>query len=110
MQSGICPASGSRTTDTSTAVAAGAADAGRELKRVNFGCSGATSASLVATTGCDSASLAPGAAPYDSATQLDAAVGFLEDHPGEVALITVSVGGNDVFPCAVASDTLVECA
>lgn len=89
-------------------VVAGAADAGRPLQVINVGCSGATTASLIGTPGCEPAALAPGADPY-STTQLDAAVAFLEAHPGEVALITVSIGGNDVIPCAITGPDLVAC-
>ena len=90
-------------------VVEGAADAGRPLQLVNVGCSGATTASLIGVAGCAADSLAPGAAPYDSITQIDAAVEFLEAHPGEVALITVSIGGNDVIPCAITGAELVAC-
>jgi lysophospholipase L1-like esterase len=69
------------------------------LELVNFGCAGATTTSLVTTKGCPAPALGPGAAPYDTQTQLEAAEAFLEAHPGQVDLITVSIGGNDVTAC-----------
>ena len=54
--------------------------------------------------GCPSVALGPGAAPYDSQTQIEAAEAFLQAHPGQVDLITVSIGGNDVTKCAAQPD------
>ena len=72
---------------------------------VNFGCGGATTASMLSSSGCTSGQYGPGAAHY-SATQTAAAVAFLKAHRGHIALITVSIGGNDVIPCGVRSDAL----
>lgn len=36
---------------------------------------------------------------YPAGSQLDAAVAFLDEHPGEVALITITIGANDIFNC-----------
>ncbi len=69
------------------------------LELVNFGCAGATTTSLVTTKGCPAPALGPGATPYDAQTQLEAAEAFLQAHPGQVDLITVSIGGNDVTAC-----------
>jgi len=78
----------------------------------NFGCGGATSDSILTFTGvCGSpGSYGPPAAtnagtipPGDSQEQ--AAVTFITAHPGQIGLITVSIGGNDVTPCAAASPT-----
>ena len=74
------------------------------LELVNLGCAGATTTSLVTTKGCPAPALGPGAAPYDTQTQLEAAEAFLQAHPGEVDLITVSIGGNDVTACGGAPD------
>ena len=70
------------------------------LELANFACSGATTTSLLNDVGCPSVALGPGAAPYDSQTQIEAAEAFLQAHPGQVDLITVSIGGNDVTKCA----------
>ncbi len=75
----------------------------------NFGCGGATSESLNDFTGvCGVDQYGPPAAtdagvipPGDS--QVEAADAFITAHPGQIGLITVSIGGNDVTPCAAAS-------
>jgi lysophospholipase L1-like esterase len=74
------------------------------LQLVNFGCGGATTTSVLEAKGCSPRGLGPGATPYDEQTQLEAAEAFLREHPGEVDLITVSIGGNDVTSCAGAVD------
>ena len=53
----------------------------------NVGCSGETSSSMITGTHphCQ----------YPEGSQLDAAVAFLQAHPGQVAFITVEVGAND---------------
>lgn len=68
-----------------------------ELKvqhHVKLGCPGETTTSMIdgppAIPLCD---YGPGV------SQLDAAMAFLEDHPGQVALITIDIGVNDVLPC-----------
>ncbi|MBX3314542.1 MAG: hypothetical protein KF906_09500 [Actinobacteria bacterium] len=73
---------------------------GYDLELVNFGCGGATVTSLVDTDGCKVPARAPGGPVYDDESQLDAAIDYLHDHEGEVRLITVSIGGNDVTKCA----------
>ena len=74
------------------------------LELANFACSGATTTSLLNDVGCPKIALGPGAAPYDSQTQIAAAEAFLQAHPGQVDLITVSIGGNDVTKCAAQPD------
>ena len=74
------------------------------LELANFACSGATTTSLLNDNGCPSIALGPGAAAYDSQTQIEAAEAFLQAHPGQVDLITVSIGGNDVTKCAAQPD------
>ena len=74
------------------------------LELANFACSGATTTSLLNDVGCPSVALGAGAAPYDSQTQIEAAEAFLQAHPGQVDLITVSIGGNDVTKCAAQPD------
>ena len=74
------------------------------LQLVNVGCAGATTLSLVSIKGCDADRLGPGATPYPDQTQLEAAESFLQAHPAQVALITVSIGGNDVTPCGTNPD------
>jgi lysophospholipase L1-like esterase len=75
---------------------------GYDLTLVNVGCSGATTTSVLQAPGCRPTGLGPGAASYGSQTQADAAVEALQQHKGSTALITVSIGGNDITACALA--------
>ena len=81
---------------------------GYDLELVNFGCGGATTKSIIATKGCAKRARAIGGPGY-SGTQADAAAKFLRAHRGEVALVTVSIGGNDVTACARGGQDPVEC-
>jgi lysophospholipase L1-like esterase len=74
------------------------------LELTNFACSGATTTSLLHDVGCPNVALGVGAAPYDDQTQIEAAEAFLQTHPGQVDMITVSIGGNDVTKCAAQPD------
>lgn len=76
---------------------------GRDLTLVNFGCSGATTSSLLHTAGCGAAQLSPGASPYAGKTQVAAAEEFLRAHRNHVALVTVVIGGNDLLHCGTAA-------
>jgi lysophospholipase L1-like esterase len=73
---------------------------GHRLRLVNFGCGGATTVSLLEQRNCDPRALGPGGRRYAGRTQIGAAERFLRRHRGEVGLITVSIGGNDVTRCA----------
>jgi lysophospholipase L1-like esterase len=72
------------------------------LQLVNFGCGGATTASILLEKGC-SAPFGPPASTaaiaYPDQTQAEAAESFIREHRGEIGLITVSIGGNDVTRC-----------
>jgi lysophospholipase L1-like esterase len=71
------------------------------LTLVNFGCAGATTASLVSSIGCPAVlPHTAGAMAYPTTTQEAAADAFLTAHRGHIGLITVTIGGNDVIPCA----------
>jgi lysophospholipase L1-like esterase len=83
-----------------------AAEAGYDLELVNFGCGGATTTSILESPGCPEGALGPDADSYDGESQADAAEAFLEEHQGEVALVTVSIGGNDVTSCAAEADAV----
>jgi lysophospholipase L1-like esterase len=76
---------------------------GYRLKLVQFGCGGTTTVSILQSKGCAKAQR-PVSGPKYSSTQAVAAERFLKRHRGQVALITVSVGGNDVTACAKQSD------
>jgi len=76
---------------------------GHKLKLVNFGCGGETTGSILQRkTKCRG--LGPGGVDYAGRTQAAAAVKFLRAHKGQVKLITVSIGGNDVTSCAREAD------
>jgi lysophospholipase L1-like esterase len=76
---------------------------GYDLELVNFGCGGETTTSILErTTECIVPAI--GGPSYEGRTQTDAAVRFLKKQRGEVELITVSIGGNDVTACASASE------
>ena len=97
--SGYQPGTGNTTVGFAYQVAAESQGSAHPLELYNVGCAGATTTSLVSSKGCPAQALGPGATPYDQ-TQLEAAEAFLRAHPGAVALITVSIGGNDVTKCA----------
>ncbi|HUY22062.1 MAG TPA: SGNH/GDSL hydrolase family protein [Acidimicrobiales bacterium] len=80
-----------------------------KMTLVNFGCGGATSDSILTFTGrCGVDAYGPPAAlnpgPIAAGqSQVTAAEAFIATHPGQIGLITVSIGGNDVTPCAAAA-------
>lgn len=76
------------------------------LRLINVACSGATSTSLRDDTGCAPANRALDAADPAGRTQLDAAVQALREYEGQVGLVTVVIGGNDLAPCARAAQPL----
>lgn len=76
---------------------------GYHLKLVNFGCAGATTDSALHSPGCVSHYLARGAPNYTQ-PQAAAALSYVRAHRGHVALITVSLGGNDFRTCITAAD------
>jgi lysophospholipase L1-like esterase len=67
---------------------------GEHLRLVKLGCGGETTASMI---GESADSLCPG--DYDSGSQLGDAVEFLDEHPGQMAFITIDIGVNDIFVC-----------
>jgi lysophospholipase L1-like esterase len=71
---------------------------GYKLKVVNFGCAGATTTSMMQAIGCPRDGLGPGAKPFNK-TQIAAATDFIKANRKKVALITVSISGNDVTSC-----------
>jgi lysophospholipase L1-like esterase len=77
-----------------------------KMRLENFGCGGATTTSILSSTGCTTSGYGPGAAidpvAYPATTQVAAAVAFIAANPGRVGLVTVSIGGNDVTRCASA--------
>jgi lysophospholipase L1-like esterase len=77
------------------------------LTLANFGCGGATTASIIDTVGCpDVLPHTAGAHFYPTMTQAAAADAFLSAHRGHIGLITVSIGGNDVTACAAQANPI----
>ena len=80
-----------------------------KMTLVNFGCGGATTVSILDPTAlCDNVHFGPPAATNAGAvplgeSQIQAADAFIAMHTGHIGLITVSIGGNDVTPCAAAA-------
>jgi lysophospholipase L1-like esterase len=71
------------------------------LTLVNFGCAGATTTSLLQTVGCPVVlPHTAGGQSYSTTTQAAAALAFITAHRGHIGLITVTIGGNDIVPCA----------
>ncbi len=70
----------------------------------NFGCGGATSASILYTDGCRPGGLANNGVSYPSEPQAVAAVNFIRAHRGHIGLITLSIGWNDFDPCVGMAD------
>ncbi len=84
-----------------------------KLQLENFGCGGATTTSLFTALGCTSAGYGPPAAtdavPYTGISQVQAALNFIAApaNKGDVGLVTVSIGGNDVTSCANAAESAI---
>ncbi len=60
------------------------------LQVVDMACSSETTGTMLANSLC---------APAPQRSQQQEAVAFLQAHQGQVALITLDIGGNDVLPC-----------
>jgi lysophospholipase L1-like esterase len=65
------------------------AAAGAELEVENLGCSGETTTSLIEGGKCT----------FDEGSQLEQAEAVLAERAGEVALVTIDIGGNDLLRC-----------
>lgn len=74
----------------------------------NFACDGATTASIVDQVGCPVPSPGPDTVSYPKEIQAAAADRFIAQHRGQIGLITVSIGGNDLLDCTAAA-TFVPC-
>jgi lysophospholipase L1-like esterase len=76
------------------------------LRLENFGCTGATSVSILHAKGCAGHIAAIDAVTYSSSPQAAAAEAFIRAHRESIALITVSIGGNDVTKCATVASPI----
>jgi lysophospholipase L1-like esterase len=81
---------------------------GDDLTLRNFACDGATTATILQQDGCSLAAPGPDTVSYAGRTQAAAADRFIAHHPGQIGLITVSIGGNDILGCAAAA-ILISC-
>jgi lysophospholipase L1-like esterase len=78
---------------------------GYKLQLVNFGCGGETSVSILERKK-KCAGLGPDGEKYAGRTQVAAAERFLRTHRGQIGLVTVAIGGNDVTACAKEADPI----
>lgn len=60
------------------------------LELVKLGCVGETTQAMIAGGGICS---------YEQGSQLNEALAFLEDHPGQIAFVTLDIGANDISRC-----------
>jgi hypothetical protein len=60
---------------------------GEHLRLVKLGCGGESTATMITDSRCQ----------YGTGSQLGDAVEFLDQHPGEIAFITIDIGANDIF-------------
>ena len=81
---------------------------GYDLKVVNFGCVAATTSQMMRQAGCPAGFLGPGAKPFGK-SQIEAAVEFIRANRRAVALITVSIGGNDFLGKCLSAGDPVAC-
>ncbi len=81
-----------------------------KLQLENFGCSGATTTSLLNSIGCGQGAAYDPVA-YPTETQEQAVLDFISAHPAKVSLITVSIGGNDIDNCSgsLPTNQLIAC-
>ena len=52
---------------------------------------------MMTVIGCPAMSQPPGGVAYPNVTQLAAAISFIKANPGQIALITITIGGNDLL-------------
>jgi lysophospholipase L1-like esterase len=82
-----------------------ARERGHDFRLVNFGCGGETTTSILnRKKACRGPAI--GGPRYAGRTQVEAATRFLRRHRGEVGLVTISIGGNDVTACVEAAEPI----
>jgi lysophospholipase L1-like esterase len=72
------------------------------LRLVKLGCPGETTTSMISGGVCPATAYQP----YGASDQLDAAVHFLTAHRGQVALVTLDIGANNVDGCFSGTDVV----
>jgi lysophospholipase L1-like esterase len=75
----------------------------RDLRLVKLGCSGETTATMINGGICGYSGDHEYSQTGDTGSQLAAVLAFLGSHRGEVPLITIDIGANDLNPCLVLS-------
>jgi lysophospholipase L1-like esterase len=76
---------------------------GDHLTLENFACDGATSETLLDQHGCERTPPGPDTVTYTAVSQATAAERFVSEHRGQIGLVTVSIGGNDLLGCSAAT-------
>ena len=71
----------------------------RGTRLVKLGCSGETTSTMVRGGRCDY----PASGSRQAGSQLAAATSYLAAHPGQVSLITIDIGANDLSSCRAGS-------
>jgi lysophospholipase L1-like esterase len=66
------------------------------LQEVDIGCAGETTTTFLSGGHC----------PYEQGSQLAAAEAFLTSHQGQVAFVTIDIGGDDITGCATTAPSL----
>jgi lysophospholipase L1-like esterase len=79
---------------------------GAHLTLANFACGGATIQAMLDHPGCAFPPRPETAVPYPDVSQVTAVEQFIVAHPGQVKLISISIGGNDVQVCANAQNPI----
>jgi hypothetical protein len=82
---------------------------GYRFDLLNFGCGGATTTTVLQQVGCTVDNPGPDTTSYPTQTQAAAASRFISRHRGQIGLITISIGGNDLLACQAAAQ-LLSCA
>jgi lysophospholipase L1-like esterase len=77
----------------------------RGLRLVKLGCPGETTGTLVNGGICGYSGGAETSYTSPAGSQLAAATTYLSAHPGQVSLVTVDIGANDLNPCLVLTDS-----
>jgi lysophospholipase L1-like esterase len=75
----------------------------RDLQLVKLGCSGETTTTMVRGGICGYQGEREYSQTGDTGSQLTSALAFLGSHRGEVPLITIDIGANDLNPCLALS-------
>lgn len=73
--------------------------AARDWELTNFGCTGETADAMAFESGCADHARALDGPAYPAAPQAVAAADFIAQHRGNIGLVTIVMGGNDIVGC-----------